>query len=248
MDLDRVLHWHAELEARAAARAHFWIEEQDAPASHQVQAGLAQVHQSHLSSSPQSQIPLAFEPIRPEPLEEYPLDTENSTTQWQVFGYVVAYLLHPASVRGCLRPLRPPGTEEASIRAPPQCLEGHADTNPAEKQHENSSSRVSTLPTTGATITERNHFHTLRIYLTLRVLNHELPVAGTRAEGKPVLQRTNSCSSVFLDPQGDTSTEAYSISRWHFPTECKQQLQPHRNKGRLHALERVLNQPRKQRK
>ena len=243
MDLNPVLNWHAELEARAAARAHFWIEEQDAPAAHQVQAGIAQVHQSHLSSSPQSRIPLDFEPMRPEPLEEYPLDTENSNTQWQLCDHAVAYLLHPDSARGSMRPLRPPGTEEASIRAPPQCPADHADTSSAEKQCENSSSRASTAPVTGATIKERNNFHTPRTYPMLRVLNHELPAAGGRAKEQSVLQRTNSWSSVFRGPQGGTSTKAYSISHWHFLTECKQRLQPHRDRRWFQALERAPNQP-----
>ena len=241
MDLDRVLNWHAELEARAAARAHFWIEEQRAPVARQMPTGNDQVYLRQLPSSSESQILRAFEPVRPNPFEGYPLDTEHSTTQWQICDHAVAYLLHPDSARGSMRPLRPPGTEEVSIRAPPQCPADHADTNPAEKQCENSSSRASTAPVTGATIKERNNFHTPRTYPMLRVLNHELPAAGGRAKEQSVLQRTNSWSSVFRGPQGGTSTKAYSISHWHFLTECKQRLQPHRDRRWFQALERAPN-------
>ena len=242
MDLDRVLNWHAELEARAAARAHFWIEEQDAPAAYQVPAGIDQVLPRHLPSSRRSQSLRAFEPLQPESVAEYPLDKEDSITLWPIFGHALAYLLQPESARGSLRPLRPPGTDEKSIRAPPQCRAGHADTESAEEQHLNSSSRASTGPATGATINDWNNLEPLRIYLTLRVLNHELLVARARVERRSILQRTNSCSAVFLDPLGDNSIEARFISRWHFLAYCKQQSQRRRDEGRFTALERVLKQ------
>lgn len=109
----------AELFARAAARAHFWLAEAPPATTNQAPAAIAPRRPPRSHFVTRSQILRAFKLLNPEEPEEHLLGTQQMIRHSQSARQAAASLLHPESASGTTRPLRPPDVEGNSIRAPP---------------------------------------------------------------------------------------------------------------------------------
>jgi hypothetical protein len=117
----------AELFARAAARAHFWLAEAPPATTHQAPAAIALRRPPRSHFVTRSQILRAFELLNPEELEERLPGTQQMIHYSQPARPAVPSLLHPENASGTTRPLRPPDAEEKSIRALPHRPADHGE-------------------------------------------------------------------------------------------------------------------------
>lgn len=199
--MDQVFKLQAELEAGAAARAHFWFGEEQAVTIQREPASIARNQpRRRLTIVIRTQVLRAVEPPIPDDLEERRLNTEQMVRYWWAASLTSPYVQHPARARGTMRSLRPPSTEEEPIRAPPHRPEGsYTDANSAEEKHAYSSSVAVALAVAVAvactTSKERNKFHTAKACYCLR--HREFSLTGcVLLYLKNSLQKTNSCLSV----------------------------------------------------
>lgn len=111
--------WQAELFARAAARAHFWLAEAPPAMTHQTPAAIAPRPPPRSHFVTRSQILGASQVLNPEELEGRLRDIQQMIPYSHSPRQAVPSLLHPENASGTTRPLRPPDAEGKSIRAPP---------------------------------------------------------------------------------------------------------------------------------